>query len=102
MIRGGLGGQLDVDAAYLCGFGEVEDQDPPDYRRGRKFVVGPILPRKINILEIDDRFGQTDCQFGLLLLFPSIHWGVRVEQRGRGEEGLEVMGKMPGTIYIDA
>ena len=55
-----LCGQLDLNATYLCGFGEVEDQDAPDHRRGRKFVVCLTPSGKVNILEIDDWLDQTN------------------------------------------
>ena len=82
-----LCGQLDANATYLCGFGEVEDQDSPDNRWRRKFVVCPTPPGKINILEIDDRLGQANGQSALVLLFAFLRHVGHVAQRGRDSRG---------------
>lgn len=60
-VAGGrLCGKLDANAADLCRFGEVEDEDSPDHRRWREFVVCSVPPGKVNVLEIDDGLGQTN------------------------------------------
>ena len=84
VISGGLCGQFNVNAAYLCGFGEAKDQEPPNHRRWGKFVVCPMPPGKIDVLEIDDRLDQPNDQLALLLLFTFLHRGRRVAQKGGG------------------
>ena len=96
-MRRGLGGQLDVNTAYLCGFGEMEGQDSSDYGWRRKLVVRPIPPGEINILEIDDRFCQTDRQLAPLLIIESFHRG---EREGVGWNGMGNKGEEPDGIYI--